>query len=365
MAHIDLEEYKKRISDQELAEMALLYDSGEKVVDIIRKYSLEINASQLSQLLPPVETNIECPYCHISMLKPRRRVTYVDKENIKCPQCGHSLSRRCDCENCIEVRKKNEVRLKKQIFERYNECIPYEKMKYAELNLEQRYCLFMLYDLENKYINLKTIESNSYRKKTALTLINKLLEMKILFVSPYSKIDAFDEIDFPKRYYPKAVDYLVNIEFTEEEERQIKRRQFCAQYEKTDEINLVLHKLIYEDILEYFEYVLQERKIGFEPTEKQLKELQILITRISYTEIRTLCLKVAKYYCDQITIGSLYKSKAPSQVLASVVSFYKNSTLHGWSIYRSNPEYAGYLLKNYIVTVMQQDISILNEVIQL
>ena len=52
-------------------------------------------------------------------------------------------------------------------------------------------------------------------------------------------------------------------------------------------------------------------------------------------------------------------------ILASVVTFYNNSILRGWPIHKSDVQYTGVLLKNFIINVLQCDISILDEVIEL
>ena len=351
------------IPTEKITEITAAYDAGVKVADIISKYNLDIHPSQLSRLLPPIETEHECPYCGIKMKRPRKREIYINPMQIRCEQCGHSMERRCECSNCESIKEKENAIKKKIIFDYYREEIPAEKLKYTNLVLEERYYLYLLYVLESKYRDLATIKKNPMRKKTANMLLAKLQEMKIIYVSPLSDVYAFDDKDFPAISYPDSVDYMVNVEFSKEEEEAISRRNFIFENIEIEEIKDFLYKLVYDDLLDYFGEELAKRKIRFVPTEKQLKEFQLLLTKLSYTQIKFLCLKVVKYYSDELAKKTLYRSKVPGQVLASVNNFYQNNMRNGWAIHRADPEYAGFLLKYFVVDILGEDIMILDRVL--
>lgn len=52
-----------------------MYDSGEKIANIIEKYQLEISPGQMTYFLPKISTEYICPYCKVPMLKRRNRNT--------------------------------------------------------------------------------------------------------------------------------------------------------------------------------------------------------------------------------------------------------------------------------------------------
>ena len=362
----EIEEYRNSFSDDQINEIANSYDKGEKVTNIISAYNLDISPGQLVRFLPMIETETECPYCRKKMVRPRTRDSYISKNRIRCKLCGHKLGNKCECLNCCAEKEKQEIAKKEMIRDYYyNLQLDYEEIEFQELNLEERFYLYMLYVLDGNSRNLKTISRNLRRSGIRNKLISKLIELRIILVSPNSDIDAFSEDDFPRWVYIERANYVVNVRFSSEDESMICRREFSLKGIDEKEIIELFHKIMYEDILEYFQSVLAKRNIELKATEKQKTDLQLLFNKLSYTQIKNLCLRVAKYYCDGIVTGKFYKGKVGGQALASVVTFYNNSILKGWSIYKSNAQYTGVLLKNFIINVLQCDISILDEVIEL
>lgn len=360
-----IEEYRNSFTEEQISEMAKLYDNGEKVANIISAYDLDISPGQMARFLPMVETEKECPYCGKKMVRPRTRDSYISRNRIKCRLCGHILGNRCECLNCRAEMEKEEL-AKKEIIQNYynNIRLEYEAREFQELNLEEKFYLYMLFVLDGNGKSLKNISYNSMRNKIGILLINRLLESRIILVSPDSDIEAFSEDDFPRYFYLTRANYIINVRFTGEEESMLIRREFSLEGIDEKETMELLHKLMFADILDYFEKVLAERNIELKPTDKQKKDLQLLFTKLSYTQIKYLCLRVAKYYCDGIATRKFYRGKAPAQVMASIVTFYNNSILRGWAIYKAEVQHVGILLKYFIVNVLQSDISILDEVIE-
>lgn len=366
MNNKQIEEYRNTFTEEQISEIVKLYDSGEKVTNIISTYDLEISPGQIGRFLPMFETDKECIYCGKRMVRPRTRDSYTSKNRIKCKLCGHSLSKKCECLNCRKEMEKQEL-VKKNIIEKYygNIILQYEEREFSSLNLEEKYFLYMLYRLDRNSISLKKIMNDSRENETRYKLIRRLLEKRVIFVSPDSDIEAFSEDGFPRTFYLDRVNYMVNVRITEEEERMIRMGEFNLDNIDKEEINELLHKMMFDDILEYFEDVLADRNIELKATEKQKKDLELLLTKLSYTQIKYLCLRVAKHYCDGIATHKFYRGKAGSQVMASVVTFYNNCILREWPIYKSDVLYTSFLLKYFITNVLQLDISILDEVIEL
>ena len=367
MKREEIDKYRETIAEEKMAEITDLYDSGEKITNIIKKYDLKISSSQMSYFLPKMETEYNCPYCQIPMLRKRTREKgWYYAPEIKCDKCGHVYNsgyKECDCLNCQKRKIQLQEEKKQIIYRNYSALIPEERVGFGDLGFEQQCWVYLLYCETDKYKDLNYLENNVITSNTILNVIDKLRSASLLYVSPDSPISAFQESDFPFKYYPSRVNYVIPVSFTEEEERMICNRTFYADEVSEEEVKSVLYELMYEDLLDEFEKLLAKRNISFEPTNKQLKDFRELLYELSYTQIRYLCYKVAVYYNDNITTGKIYKSKAPQQVLASVKTFYNNSMQNYGNVYRSDVEYVGGILRYFIENILKRDISILDEVI--
>ena len=213
----EIKEYKKQFTEEQLDEMAKLYDEGEKTKNIIQKYNLKISTNQISLFLPKIETDKICPYCNIPMKRRRKRDSYYADE--QCEKCGHfyeKWNKKCECVNC----KEKEIQLikckKEKIRSYYSKCIPTEKIEYSELKFREGCLLYFLYYIIDKKVNFEYLSHKVIRDSTVVNLIKKLKQEGIIYVSPDSEIDAFlDDDDFPSKYYVSEVDYVVNVIFSE------------------------------------------------------------------------------------------------------------------------------------------------------
>ena len=326
-----------------------MYDSGEKIANIIEKYQLEISPGQMTYFLPKISTEYICPYCKVPMLKRRNRNTgsWVT-EKIACGICGHLYTDgfgKCYCENC-KKRVIDAIQMDKQIIRtNYGALIPIKKLEFGELKFSQQCMLYILYYMEEIYSDLEVIPSSALQSRLKMELISQLKNDGILYVSPESDLYAFARENFPYVYDESLVDYFVNVHFSSEEKRLIANRMFSTNEDMlTDEIKELIHKFMYEDLLDNFYDLLNE---------------------LSYTQLRFLCYKVAVFYSDGITTGKIYKGKAPKQVLASVSTFYHNTMKKFGTVYKSNIEYIGEQLRFLIESVLKKDIMILDDTISI
>lgn len=370
MKREEIKEYRNTFSEKTISEIAELYDSGEKIVNIIEKYQLEISPGQMTYFLPRISTEYICPYCKVPMLKRRNRNTrsWVT-EKIICGICGHIYTNgfgRCYCENC-KKRVIDAIQTDKQIIRtNYEALIPIKKLEFGELKFSQQCMLYILYYMEEIYSDLEVIQSSALQSRLKMELISQLKNDGILYVSPESDLNAFARENFPYAYDDSLVDYFVNVHFSSEEKLLIANRMFSTNEDVfTDEVKELIHKFMYEDLLDNFEELLNERNIAFAPICKQLREFYDLLNELSYTQLRFLCYKVAVFYSDGITTGKFYKGKVPKQVLASVPTFYHNTMKKFGSVYKSNIEYVGEQLRFLIESVLKKDINILDDTISI
>lgn len=365
MTREEINEYRKSFTVEQLNEMANLYDAGEKVTNIIKKYNLQVATGQISYLLPMAETDKICPYCTVPMKRRRKRDSYY-LDDIRCEKCGHYYEiwyKTCECINCQTKRIQLLEWKKEKIRSYYSESIPAEKIEYSKLKFKERCLLYILYQVIEKTTNFNYISCKVIKDIMVLNLIKWMKKEKIIYVSPDSDIDAFSNDDFPAREYADKVNYVVNVSFSENDKVELLGRTFSLDGVSESEIKELIYELMYEDLLIKFRRLLEERKIAFEPSKKQLKDFRNLLEEGSYTEIQYMCYIVARYYSDGIITGRFYRKKVPQQVLASVVNFYHNNMNRYGEIHRSDAEYVGKVLRIFIEDILGKEVTILNEVI--
>lgn len=191
-----------------------------------------------------------------------------------------------------------------------------------------------------------------------------LYDNNLISVSPLSPISAFEESEiFPQSFYIWKVDYVVNIDFTDEEIDMLKNRKIDISKYPFNEIHALTHKFMFEDMLENFENLLAERNIKLEPSEIQKDNFKLLFHELSYAQISYLCYKVAIFYSDSIQRSAIPEYKVSKQAMGTVITFYHNSMERFGSVYQSNNIYAGAFLKKYITNVLKLSLDVLKGVI--
>src|SRR5699024_2107129 len=150
----------------EINEVIDLYQNKEvKVKDIISKYKIDVRPAGLVKILPPVEIDKMCPYCHQNMyydLKARGGYSLsADSSTIFCLNCGHKeyhkkwgYREECNCKNCLEVKEKKKQEQQNMIYERYGK--EHEKFRFSTLMLEDKVTLIYIL-MSNPNHNTETI----------------------------------------------------------------------------------------------------------------------------------------------------------------------------------------------------------------
>lgn len=151
------------LSENELNELKEKYYGKSNVKKLVEEYGLNIRPGNLYKFFPAEQTDIPCPFCKISMIKPpvsKSEINYNYRDRlICCPKCEHNNRRNCRCTGCIEEAKNWRQReqekkydvLKKMIDRASSDPVPIET---ASL-LERIYLGAMLRSLLDE--NLQTI----------------------------------------------------------------------------------------------------------------------------------------------------------------------------------------------------------------
>lgn len=98
----------EHLSDAELLELMRRYYAGERVATLLEDYSINCSASVLSSHFPPEPTSERCQHCSAPMVRPRGSKSWLSASVLRCGQCAHSESARCNCSGCKAARLQEE-----------------------------------------------------------------------------------------------------------------------------------------------------------------------------------------------------------------------------------------------------------------
>ena len=361
----------KHLTEEEINEVIDLYQNKEvKIKDIISKYKIDIIPSGLVKILPPVQAKRMCPYCQQNMyhnLEARTAYSYSINSDVNfCLNCGHKEypelwgdKQECNCGNCLKRKEKKKQEQQNMIYERYQK--EHEKFEFNTLMLEDKVILIYIL-MSNPNHNTETI-APCRNSKEWIRKLNRLLDMRIISVSPRTGVEAFIEEDFPNKYYVAKASYDINVIFDDNEILQVNRREYFLQSHEANELLEVLKKYIYNDIMEKFSYMLEERGLSLYKSEEANNKFIQLLDEISYTQILYLCERVAKYFSDKVLTGKMSKGLAKNAALINVSKFYERAIELEWTINHYDYEKAGKELGFYVEQILGKPLSILKEVV--
>lgn len=367
---LKVHEKLKHLTEEEINEVVDLYQNKEvKVKDIISKYKIDVKPTGLVKILPPVKVDRLCPYCHQNMyynLEARGSYSYSVDSNIKfCLSCGHKEyperwgdKEECNCGNCQEMKEKKRQEKQNMIYELYQK--EYEKVQFSSLTLEDKVILIYIL-MNNPNHNTETI-APCRSSKEWIRKLNRLLEMKIISLSPRTDVEAFTEEEFPNRYYVAKATYDINVIFDDDEILQINNRKYFIQEHEEVELLDLLKKYIYDDAIESFSDMLEQRRLSLYKAEEAKNKFIQLLDEISYTQILYLCERVAKFFSDRVLTGDMSRSLARNAALINVSKFYERAIESEWLINHYDYEKAGEELRFYVEQILGKPLSILKEV---
>lgn len=360
----------KHLTEEEINEVIALYQDKEvKVKDIISKYKIDIKPAGLVKILPPAKIDKMCPYCHQNMywdLKARGGYTpSVDKSTIFCLNCGHKeyperwgYREECNCINCLEIKEKKRQERQNMIYEQYQK--EHKKVQFNTLMLEDKVILIYIL-MNNPNQNTESI-APCRNSKEWIRKLNRLLYMGIISVSPRTDMEAFTEEDFPNEVYVAKATYDINVIFDDDEVLQINKGEYFIHSHEAEELLSVLKKYIYDDAMEKFSNMLEERGLSLYKSEDANNKFIQLLDEISYTQILYLCERVARFFSDRVLTGNMSKSLAKNAALINVSKFYKRAIELQWVIYHYDYEKAGEELSFFVERILGKPLSILKDV---
>lgn len=359
----------EHLTEEQIEEVITMYkDKSIRLSNIISKYNIDVKPSGLLSILPPIKTDEVCAICGAYLyqkLKPRTGYASDSQKDKFCLECGHWVyaksiweTKKCTCEGCKAIAKAEEERKKKQIQEIYSK--EKAQINFTELTLSDQIKLVYVL-MNNSFHNVSEIAPMEPEGKW-IQYINRLTEIKAISVSPESAVNAFCKENFPNEYYVAKVQYNVNVIFDDEILYKINNNSYFIENSNEEELIILLKKYIYDDLIRQFEDMLNSRRLQLHISENANDKFIELIDKISYTQILTLCNRVAVFFSDKVLTGNMSKSMAKNAALLNVSKFYDRAIQPDWTINHAEICHIGKELQFFIERILNKKTTILKDI---
>lgn len=359
----------EHLTEEQIEEVITMYkDKSIRLSNIISKYNIDVKPSGLLSILPPIKTDEVCAICGAYLyqkLKPRTGYASDSQKDKFCLECGHWVyaksiweTKKCTCEGCKAIAKAEEERKKKQIQEIYSK--EKAQINFTELTLSDQIKLVYVL-MNNSFHNVSEIAPMEPEGKW-IQYINRLTEIKAISVSPESAVNAFWKENFPNEYYVAKVQYNVNVIFDDEILYKINNNSYFIENSNEEELIILLKKYIYDDLIRQFEDMLNSRRLQLHISENANDKFIELIDKISYTQILTLCNRVAVFFSDKVLTGNMSKSMAKNAALLNVSKFYDRAIQSDWTINHAEICHIGKELQFFIERILNKKTTILKDI---
>lgn len=359
----------EHLTEEQIEEVITMYkDKSIRLSNIISKYNIDVKPSGLLSILPPIKTDEICAICGAYLyqkLKPRTGYASDSQKDKFCLECGHWVyaksiweTKKCTCEGCKAIAKAEEERKKKQIQEIYSK--EKAQINFTELTLSDQIKLVYVL-MNNSFHNVSEIAPMEPEGKW-IQYINRLTEIKAISVSPESAVNAFCKENFPNEYYVAKVQYNVNVIFDDEILYKINNNSYFIENSNEEELIILLKKYIYDDLIRQFEDMLNSRRLQLHISENANDKFIELIDKISYTQILTLCNRVAVFFSDKVLTGNMSKSMAKNAALLNVSKFYDRAIQSDWTINHAEICHIGKELQFFIERILNKKTTILKDI---
>lgn len=359
----------EHLTEEQIEEVITMYkDKSIRLSNIISKYNIDVKPSGLLSILPPIKTDEVCAICGAYLyqkLKPRTGYASDSQKDKFCLECGHWVyaksiweTKKCTCEGCKAIAKAEEERKKKQIQEIYSK--EKAQINFTELTLSDQIKLVYVL-MNNSFHNVSEIAPMEPEGKW-IQYINRLTEIKAISVSPESAVNDFCKENFPNEYYVAKVQYNVNVIFDDEILYKINNNSYFIENSNEEELIILLKKYIYDDLIRQFEDMLNSRRLQLHISENANDKFIELIDKISYTQILTLCNRVAVFFSDKVLTGNMSKSMAKNAALLNVSKFYDRAIQSDWTINHAEICHIGKELQFFIERILNKKTTILKDI---
>lgn len=362
---IEIADEIKHLSSDEIEDLYQKYLDGEKNSVLIADYKIDINPNKLITIFPPkILDDMLCPYCDIPMFTKRRSKSAAscDIPPIECHDCNHKVfperfgyrSQQCGCEQCVIIRRQQELEAEKKKRETIRELYDVddiEPIDYSELTFFHKLVLLTLFRMQTdedfEYIlsldDPSRTESLSPTNEMDLECIKDLFSCSVVIIDPESRIESFIEGEEFKSFYITRTRWIPNITFDGVERADLNevykeiyqeiKSGIQPQWEK--EILKTLFIIAREEVLQYVHVRADELNVNFSAENKTREVINQLLQQFAVSEIYYFVKKSVEnahiYYSKGFANS---KKHAANTIPNKILSLGERAINEGWNTYK-------------------------------
>ncbi|MGL5550066.1 MAG: hypothetical protein ACRDD4_10250, partial [Culicoidibacterales bacterium] len=350
-----IHEKLKHLSVEEIIELIdMYYNTSNSVPYIIEKFKIDCVPPKLCSYLPVTQTEVICRHCGdylITVARARSHVDMKSKQTMKCPTCKHEeydSKTNCTCAGCLDEKATAQIEARKKIQDVYGKVA--ERMPFESLTLQEQ--IMLVYCIKKNSTPDRKQLKPYFEEKTWVEYVNRLHEKKAISISPDTLFVAFQEDDFPYKYYIPYVKFNINVDISEETWDRIEAKTYFTECGKNEEILKMFKRIIHESLLIQFTNMMEKRKLKLDITFEDSEQFALLIDKISYHQILSLCRNVAKTYADDILLKRKTFQYVRENALRGVTLFYDRALKNDWKIWESEIEYIDSNLMFFLTDIL-------------
>ncbi|HAS44895.1 MAG TPA: hypothetical protein DCS93_30725 [Microscillaceae bacterium] len=342
------------LTEGEIEDLIQRYYNKEKVSDLINEFNISLNPSQLIKHFPPEISDIECRYCDIKLIKPRKsRDSYSwNKTEASCPKCGHRENLFCPCDNCYEIKKQKkekELQEKQHLLSQLFAIDEEGKIELTALTFTERIYLGALLreGVSEDYNYIRPLREflNPFAPMANFQaeIIGHLLGNRVILIHPNTDAE-FIEITDPKQdsfgYYPDKVTWYLNVRSND-----LNKVPLIESIINPSELNelefeealMLWKKIALHESIEYFRYSIHhtlgiEYKIG----DKTISVLKDLINDYAVSQIYGIIYKSTNNALRLQAEKGISKKHAANTIIGYAQSFGERAKVNHWDLVKYN-----------------------------
>lgn len=140
MGSLPLHPAISHLNPHDLDELMAGYLSGDKAVELIRRYRIDSPSNQLRTLLPPKLLDQICSICGANMVEevPKRIGKKLLAGKVSCSACGHEENYQCRCQHCVMARYRQASEEKDRLRAKINSAIAAEQARFRHASFSMR-----------------------------------------------------------------------------------------------------------------------------------------------------------------------------------------------------------------------------------
>jgi len=337
------------LSDECINQMIDDYYDGVSIKEIIKKNNIELKASAIVKLFPPIVLeDKECIYCHVKLWeklesKGSRQYYYLQRKPY-CPKCGHIEDVLCNCINCKNQAEINRIeenrKVKESIYEFYNlsNLVP---LRLEDLSFQDRIFLGTLLRTglseDKKYLRINDFQDAPIAPsfEMFLNMLDSLTSQNIIVIHPDSPPEAFlnlndirnSETDF------KRVLYHVNIAdfYTNEVVQSLIFPEIFLECYKQELMEL-WRTIALEECKTYLQYSLNYVDFPYNVGEKAQIIFNNLLSHFSVAQIFGLIGRCLGYTTREFQGGKLTRFNGGAYLLGAIQNQGDRAIANKWNL---------------------------------